>query len=49
MGDDWTDEYLFRELPQETLSIKVGTNRSAAKYFVENHKEVRKLLQALIQ
>ncbi|MDA3891261.1 MAG: bifunctional alpha,alpha-trehalose-phosphate synthase (UDP-forming)/trehalose-phosphatase [Salinivirgaceae bacterium] len=49
IGDDWTDEYLFKELPDTALTFKVGTDRSAAKYFVENHKSVRSLLKSLIE
>lgn len=49
MGDDWTDEYLFKELPDETISIKVGTDRSEAKYYVDNHIDVRNLLKELVK
>ncbi|SMO90155.1 trehalose 6-phosphate synthase /trehalose 6-phosphatase [Saccharicrinis carchari] len=48
MGDDWTDEYLFKALPEESITIKVGTDRSAAKYYVGNYKEVRSLLNKLL-
>ena len=48
MGDDWTDEYLFKDLPNESLTIKVGTDRSAAKYYVDNHTAVRELLSSLM-
>lgn len=47
IGDDWTDEFLFKELPEDTNSIKVGTGNSAAKYYVENYKNVRSLLAEL--
>lgn len=49
IGDDWTDEYLFKELPEKSLTFKVGTDRSAAKYFVDSYKEVRGLLKSLIE
>lgn len=49
IGDDWTDEYLFKEMPDSALTIKVGTSRSAAKYYIENYKEVRNLLTGFIQ
>lgn len=48
IGDDWTDEYLFKELPDSTLSIKVGTDKSEASYYVDNYKQVRSLLQQVI-
>jgi trehalose 6-phosphate synthase/phosphatase len=49
MGDDWTDEYLFKELPEESITIKVGTDRSEAKYYVDNHTEVRSFLDKLLR
>ena len=47
LGDDFTDEDLFKSLPDSSISIKVGTGASAAKFFVRNPKEVRGLLKAL--
>jgi trehalose 6-phosphate synthase/phosphatase len=47
IGDDWTDEYLFKELPESSITIKVGTARSAAKYYLDNYIEVRNLLGGL--
>lgn len=43
-GDDWTDEYLFHELPSGAVSIKVGLVHTEANYMVESHKNIRKLL-----
>ena len=48
IGDDWVDESLFRELPADSVTIKVGTNRSEAKYYVDSYREVRNLLSHLI-
>ncbi len=47
IGDDWTDEYLFEALPEDTVTIKVGTDRSEAKYYVDNYMSVRGLLKHL--
>ncbi|NJW52803.1 bifunctional alpha,alpha-trehalose-phosphate synthase (UDP-forming)/trehalose-phosphatase [Salinimicrobium oceani] len=44
IGDDWTDEYLFTELPDHTVSVKVGRNKTEAKYFIDDVDEVRALL-----
>lgn len=49
MGDDWTDEFLFKELPEQAHTIKVGTENSAAKYFLSNYKEVRSFLHDLVK
>lgn len=48
IGDDWTDEFLFKELPETTYTIKVGTGNSVAKYYVDNYKDVRMFLENLI-
>ncbi|WP_228851123.1 bifunctional alpha,alpha-trehalose-phosphate synthase (UDP-forming)/trehalose-phosphatase [Aegicerativicinus sediminis] len=44
IGDDWTDEYMFEEMPDEAATIKVGIKKTAAKYYVKDSKEVRELL-----
>jgi trehalose 6-phosphate synthase/phosphatase len=46
IGDDRTDEYMFEELPEESYTVKVGTDKSHAKYYVKNTTEVRALLNA---
>ena len=47
IGDDWTDEYMFRELPNTAITIKVGLRNTAAVYKVESVNAVRSLLWAL--
>jgi trehalose 6-phosphate synthase/phosphatase len=49
IGDDWTDEFLFRELPDDAYTIKVGSGNSVAKYYLQNHVTVRNFLQDLIR
>lgn len=44
LGDDWTDEYTFNSLPDSTITIKVGTKSTAAKYYLKDVSEVRQLL-----
>lgn len=46
-GDDHTDEDIFKALPPEAYTIKVGSNISAARYYLRNFMEVRVLLQSL--
>jgi len=48
LGDDWTDEYMFRELPESAITVKVGLKNTAASYKVESVNSVRLLLKALI-
>jgi trehalose 6-phosphate synthase/phosphatase len=48
IGDDITDEDLFRYLPQSTISIKVGSNKSAAKYYLDEQEDVLQFLNQLI-
>jgi trehalose 6-phosphate synthase/phosphatase len=45
-GDDYTDEDIFKVLPDSAITIKVGSNLSAAKFYLRNPKEVRKLLSS---
>ena len=46
IGDDWTDEYMFQELPENSVTVKVGRQKTVAKYFVENIEGVRKILKS---
>jgi trehalose 6-phosphate synthase/phosphatase len=48
IGDDHTDEDIFKALPQEAVTIKVGSQVSAAKYYLRNHHEVRAFLRTLM-
>jgi trehalose 6-phosphate synthase/phosphatase len=47
MGDDWTDEYLFRELPPEAITIKVGIKHTSASYKLETVDAVRSFLRTM--
>lgn len=49
IGDDWTDEFMFRELPESAVTVKVGLLKSAAKYKVESVESVRELLSAFVE
>ena len=47
LGDDHTDEDMFKAFPEKAVTIKIGSNISAAKYFLRDFREVRKFLKAL--
>jgi trehalose 6-phosphate synthase/phosphatase len=49
LGDDHTDEDIFRALPDDAFTIKVGNNISEAKYYLNDFNEVRKLLWSLVK
>lgn len=49
LGDDWTDEELFKVLPETAYSIKVGMRSSHAKFNLHSYKEVLELLNELIE
>ncbi len=49
IGDDWTDEFMFQELPDSAITVKVGLKKTQAKYHVENTKKVRELLKRFVQ
>jgi len=48
IGDDWTDEYMFQELPETAYTVKVGFVKTAAKYYVKNPDEVRDVLKGFL-
>ncbi|MBT8218983.1 MAG: bifunctional alpha,alpha-trehalose-phosphate synthase (UDP-forming)/trehalose-phosphatase [Bacteroidia bacterium] len=47
IGDDATDEDMFKVLPPEALTFKVGQGLTSAGYRLENYQEVRSLLKHL--
>lgn len=49
IGDDWTDEDLFKVLPSDAYSIKVGFISSVATHNLRSYKEVRSLLKELME
>ena len=48
IGDDWTDEFMFQELPEEAVTIKVGMQNTQAKYYIESVSRVRSILEKFI-
>jgi trehalose 6-phosphate synthase/phosphatase len=49
LGDDWTDEDMFKALPPETYSVRVGLIHTAARFHIANHTAVRQVLRRLSQ
>jgi trehalose 6-phosphate synthase/phosphatase len=49
IGDDWTDEDMFRALPPTAFSVRVGLAATAARYYLSGPATVRKLLLELSQ
>jgi trehalose 6-phosphate synthase/phosphatase len=49
VGDDWTDEDLFKALPETAYSIRVGLTQSYARFNLYSHVEVMKLLRGLTE
>lgn len=49
VGDDHTDEDIFKVLPDPAFTIKVGLDRSIANYSLPGVKEVRELLQEMLR
>ena len=47
IGDDHTDEDTFRAMPQTAYTIKVGLNRTDARYKVHSVEEARDVLEQL--
>jgi len=48
MGDDKTDEDMFRVLTDKAYTIKIGAGHTVAKYYLANQREVADLLGRLI-
>ncbi len=48
IGDDITDEDMFRELPENSITCKVGDKDSIAKYRIKDVIETRELLRKMI-
>lgn len=46
-GDDYTDEDMFRALPEDAYTIKVGPGDTCARFQLESVDHVRKLLSKL--
>lgn len=49
IGDDHTDEDIFKALPEDAVTIKVGSQVSAARFYLRNYLEVRAFLLSLAQ
>ncbi|MGB5781340.1 MAG: bifunctional alpha,alpha-trehalose-phosphate synthase (UDP-forming)/trehalose-phosphatase [Eudoraea sp.] len=49
IGDDWTDEFMFQELPEEAVTVKVGMQNTQAKYYIESVSGVRGMLKKFIK
>lgn len=49
LGDDWTDEFMFEELPQKAHTIKVGLKKTKAKYYLNKTDAVRTFLTSLLE
>lgn len=47
VGDDHTDEDIFKSLPETAFTFKVGSGMSAARYYLRNTDEVRSFLGRL--
>ncbi|MGA9875259.1 MAG: bifunctional alpha,alpha-trehalose-phosphate synthase (UDP-forming)/trehalose-phosphatase, partial [Solirubrobacteraceae bacterium] len=47
IGDDWTDEDLFRALPPTAFSVRVGLANTSARYYLSGPATVRKMLREL--
>jgi trehalose 6-phosphate synthase/phosphatase len=47
IGDDYTDEDIFKALPPTAITIKVGSHVSAARFFIGDYLDVRGFLKDL--
>lgn len=49
VGDDATDEDMYRALPSRAYTLRVGKPPTAAKFTVSNHRAVLRLLRTLVR
>jgi trehalose 6-phosphate synthase/phosphatase len=49
LGDDYTDEDIFKALPENAITIKIGNNVSAAKFYLRTPHEARRLLKKMTE
>lgn len=47
IGDDWTDEDMFKALPENAWSVKVGAGPTRARFRLRDYGEVHELLNSL--
>jgi trehalose 6-phosphate synthase/phosphatase len=47
LGDDWTDEDLFKALPEGAYSIKIGFGATKARFFLDSPQSCRSFLHEL--
>lgn len=48
-GDDWTDEFMFEELPERSETVKIGVQKTKASYYVKTVEQVRALLKEIAE
>lgn len=46
-GDDWTDEDLFKALPEEAYTVRIGITNTQARFNFRDHHEVLQMLTSL--
>ncbi|MDX5421993.1 MAG: bifunctional alpha,alpha-trehalose-phosphate synthase (UDP-forming)/trehalose-phosphatase [Hymenobacteraceae bacterium] len=49
IGDDWGDEDIFKAMPREAYTVKIGSGYSVAKYHLDTSQEARWMLSKLLQ
>ncbi|MFD2515120.1 bifunctional alpha,alpha-trehalose-phosphate synthase (UDP-forming)/trehalose-phosphatase [Pontibacter locisalis] len=49
IGDDWGDEDIFKAMPRNAYTVKIGNGHSVAKYHLDTCQEARWMLSKLTQ
>ncbi len=49
VGDDVTDEDMFRVMPSSAFTLKVGNDKTAARFQVDTYQDVRRLLKTFTE
>ncbi len=49
VGDDWTDEYMFRAIGHNGVTVKVGLEHSDADYYLDTSEKVPDFLKKIVR
>ena len=48
LGDDLTDEDLFKSMPESAYSLKVGSDKSLARFIIKDSNDALDLLEEML-
>lgn len=49
IGDDYTDEYMFRQVGKQGITVKIGLEHTSADYYIDNYEKVMTFFRKMIK